>query len=57
MMLVRSYPDFFGTYKIYEIIESVLEKNMRKRDIELLLNDLEIICKMTMSLIKKLNTN
>ena len=31
-MLVKTFPDYFGTYKIYEAVKEVLDKNLRKTD-------------------------
>ena len=40
-MLVKSFPEYFGTYKIYETVRAILEKNMRKSDISRVESDLE----------------
>jgi len=40
-MLVKSYPEYFGTYKVYEAVKNVLDRNLRSKDVELILKELE----------------
>lgn len=39
-MIVKTYPEFFGSYKVYEIVKNVLSKNMRDKESELIIRDL-----------------
>ena len=39
-MRVKSFPEFFATYKIYEIVMDVLKKNLREKDAKLVITDL-----------------
>ena len=39
-MLVKNYPEFFASYKIYEIVEEILKKNLSTADVKAVLNEL-----------------
>lgn len=39
-MLVKTFPEFFASYKVYEIVKDVLSKNMREKDVNQVMKEL-----------------
>ncbi|MCD6576275.1 MAG: hypothetical protein J7K73_03895 [Nanoarchaeota archaeon] len=39
-MLVKTFPEFFASYKVYEIVKDVLLKNMREKDANQVIKEL-----------------
>ena len=39
-MLVKTFPEFFASYKIYEIVKEELLRNMREKDVNLVFKEL-----------------
>lgn len=39
-MLVKTFPEFFASYKVYEIVKDVLIKNMREKDANQVIKEL-----------------
>jgi hypothetical protein len=42
-MLTKTYPEYFGSYKLYETVRNILLKNFREVDIENMFNEMNII--------------
>ncbi len=39
-MLVKTFPEFFASYKVYEIVKDVLSKNLREKDVNQVMKEL-----------------
>jgi hypothetical protein len=53
-MLVKSFPEFFASYKIYEVVEGILKRNMREVDVNKVINELMLVEAKPSDFIRKL---